>query len=127
MAFGKPKQNASKTLNKLLSKGYRIDLLSARPLEKYALLKKKLVEHFENININYNYMNLGFHSKKEFLEKHNYDILIDIDMKHISEAKSIGVTPILYRPYDPNYTGYQTSNWNEIYAIIEKILLKRNS
>ena len=49
--------------------GYRIDLLSARPLEKYASLKKKMVEHFENTNINYDYMNLGFYSKS--CVKHN--------------------------------------------------------
>ena len=105
--------------------GYRIDLLSARPLEKYASLKKKMVEHFENANINYDYMNLGFYSKKEFLNKHDYDILIDNDMKYIEEAESVGVIPILYGSYNPNYTGYQTSNWSEIPTIIEGILIEK--
>ena len=125
IAFGKPKQDAPEKLNKLLSMGYRIDLLSARPLEKYASLKKKMVEHFENTNINYDYMNLGFYSKKEFLNKHDYDILIDNDMKYIEEAESVGVIPILYGSYNPNYTGYQTSNWSEIPTIIEGILIEK--
>ena len=123
MAFGKPKEGASNILNELLSKGYRIDLLSARPLEKYASLKKKLVEYFEFININYNYLNLGFHSKKEFLKEHDYDILIDNDMKYIKEAESVGVIPILYGS-NPNYDGFQTENWEEIPTLIQEIINK---
>ena len=120
MAFGKVKKGASDALNKLLSTGYRVDLLSARPLEKYASLKKKLVEYFESININYNYINLGFYSKKEFLKEHNYNILIDNDMKYIEEAESVGVTPILYGN-NSNYKGYQTENWEDIPTIIQEI------
>ena len=124
MAFGKSKKGASEVLNELLSKNYRVDLLSARPLEKYATLKKQLVEYFESININYNYLNLGFHSKKEFLKEHNYDILIDNDMKYINEAESVGVIPILYGN-NPNYNGYQTENWKEIHVLIEEIKNKK--
>ena len=124
MAFGKPKKGASNTLNELLSKGYRVDLLSARPLEKYASLKKKLVEYFESVNINYNYLNLGFYSKKEFLKEHHYDILIDNDMKYIEEALSVGVIPILYGN-NPNYKGYQTESWEEIPIIIQEIITRK--
>ena len=121
MAFGKPKENASKAINELLSKGYIVDLLSARPLEKYASLKKKLVEYFESIDINYNYLNLGFYSKKDFLKEHNYNILIDNDIRLIEEAHSTEVTPILYGK-NKNYTGYQTDNWQEIPTLIQEIL-----
>lgn len=124
MAFGEPKEYVSQVLDKLQSLGYRVDLLSARPLEKYASLKRKLVEHFENYDIKYNYMNLGFYSKKEFLKKREYDILIDNDMKHIEEAELVGVIPILYGPYNISYKGYQTSDWNEIPKIIENIIKK---
>ena len=125
MAFGKPKEGASNVLNELLSKDYRIDLLSARPLEKYSSLKKKLVEYFESININYNYLNLGFHSKYEFLKEHNYDILIDNDMKYIEEAESVGVIPIMYGS-NPNYDGYQTERWEEIPTLIQEIINKKS-
>ena len=121
MAFGLPKEGASTTLKSLLDNGFRVDLLSARPLEKYASLKKKLVEHFESLNIDYTYLNLGFYSKKEFLKKHNYDILIDNDMRYIEEAESVGVTPILYGR-NPEYDGYQSNNWDEILLIIQKII-----
>ena len=124
MAFGALKKGASNVLNTLLSKGYRVDLLSARPLEKYASLKKKLVEYFESVNINYNYLNLGFYSKKDFLKTHHYDILIDNDMKYIEEAKSVGVTPILYGN-NPSYTGYQTENWEEIPSMIQEIITNK--
>lgn len=67
-------------------------------------------------------MNLGFYSKKEFLKEHGYNILVDNDMKYIEEAELVGVIPILYGPYNPNYPGYQTSNWKEIPNIIENIM-----
>lgn len=125
MAFGKPMENAPSVLNSLLSKNFRVDLLSARPLEKYAFLKKKLVEHFESLDINYSYMNLGFRSKKQFLRNHKFDILIDNELKNIEEAKTVGVTPILFGSFNPDYSGYQTSNWNEIPSIIEEIIKDR--
>ena len=121
MAFGRVKEGAAVVLEKLLAKGYRVDLLSARPLDKYASLKERLVEYFELNNIKYDYLNLGFHSKKDFLRKHNYDILVDNDMKYINEAQSVGVIPILYG-VDSNYKGYQSNDWNEIYSIIEEII-----
>lgn len=122
MAFRKIKDGAVECLNFLLQKGYSVDLLSARPLEKYASLKKKLVEYFENNNLHYNYMNLGFHSKIEFLKEHNYKLLIDNDLKHIEKANAAGLDTILFGAYNSSYSGYQTFNWNEIPSIIEKIL-----
>lgn len=123
IAFCKPKAGASNVLNELLSKGYRVDLLSARPLEKYASLKKELVEYLESVNIDYNYLNLGFYPKKEFLKEHNYDILIDNDLKYISEAESAGVISIL-SGNNPNYNGYKTENWKEIPTLIQNIINK---
>ena len=124
MAFGKPNSGAANALNELLSKGYRVDLLSARPLEKYVSLKKKLVEYFESIDINYNYLNLGFYSKKQFLEEHNYDILIDNDIRNIKDAEAVGVIPILYGN-NPNYDGYQTENLEDISILIQEIINKK--
>ena len=123
MAFGRAKDKASESMSKLVDEGYRVDLLSARPLERYAKLKQKLVDYFEQLNIKYNFLNIGFRSKKEFLKEHGYDILIDNEMKHILEAESVGVTPILYG-YNPEYKGYQTDNWEEIPAIIQEIANK---
>lgn len=125
MAFGKPKENAANAINKLLSHGYRVDLLSARPLEKYASLKEKLVDYFESLNINYTYMNLGFRSKKDFLKDHNFDILIDNELKNVKEAELVGIKPILFGPHNPEYSGYQTDNWKDIPSIIEQILNNR--
>lgn len=121
MAFGKVKEGAIDCIDALIKKGCIVDLLSARPMDKYASLKKKLVEHLENNNLHYNYMNLGFYSKVEFLKKHNYDLLIDNDLRHIEEANSVGIDTILFGPFNQNYSGYQTSNWNEVELIIEKI------
>ena len=123
MAFGKLKAGALDAINELIAEGYRIDFLSARPLDKYASLKKKLVEYFEAIGINYDYINLGFYSKKEFSKEHGYDILIDNDMRHVNGALEVGVTPILYGE-DNNFDGLQTNDWNDIPSMVEKILNK---
>lgn len=122
MAFGKIKDGATDCLDELMKKEYIVDLLSARPMDKYASLKKRLVEYFDNNNLHYNHINLGFYSKAEFLKEHNYDLLIDNDLRHIEEANSSGIGTILFGPFNPNYFGYQTANWNEVPSIIEKIL-----
>lgn len=122
MAFGKIKDGATDCLDELMKKEYIVDLLSARPMDKYASLKKRLVEYFDNNNLHYNHINLGFYSKAEFLKEHNYDLLIDNDLRHIEEANSSGISTILFGPFNPNYFGYQTANWNEVPSIIEKIL-----
>ena len=126
MAFGKVKPYVQESLRILLDNNYQVDLLSARPVDKYANLKKQMVEYFSENGIIYNYINLGFYSKKEFLKEHNYDILIDNDMKYIKEALSVGVIPILYGD-DPNYVGLQTDNWSEIPKIVDEILKKERS
>lgn len=121
MAFGTVKPGVQEALSKLINEDFEVDLLSARPLEKYASLKKKLVEYFELNGIQYNYMNLGFHSKKEFLEEHKYDILIDNDICYVKEAEEVGVIPILFGR-DSNYKGYQTDNWDEISLLVSEII-----
>ena len=121
MAFGKVKPGAKESLHELLNNNCQVDLLSARPLDKYASLKKRLVDYFEIYGVEYNYMNLGFYSKKEFLKEHNYNILIDNDLKHIIDAESVGVIPILFGK-SKSYKGYQTENWNEIPSIVLKII-----
>ena len=63
-------------------------------------------------------------SKKEFLKEHNYDILIDNDMKYIKEAESVGVIPILYGD-DPNYDGLQTDDWKDIPILVKKCVKSR--
>ena len=77
------------------------------------------------MKIHYNHINLGFYSKVKFLKEHNYDLLIDNDLRHIEEADSAGISTILFGPFNPNYSGYQTDNWNEVPSIIEKILEDR--
>ena len=126
MAFGKVKPGVKESLHELLNNNCQVDLLSARPLDKYASLKKRLVEYFEINGVEYNYMNLGFYSKKEFLKEHNYNILIDNDLKHIIDAESVGVIPILFGK-SKSYKGYQTENWNEIPSIVLKIIRNLHS
>ncbi len=125
MAFGEIKPFVQESLNKLLNIGVQVDLLSARPLDKYVSLKKKLVEYFEEKEVNYTYMNLGFYSKTEFLKNHDYDILIDNELRHVNSAKLVGVDSILFG-YDSGYSGYQTEDWREIPLLVDEIIKKRN-
>ena len=50
MAYGKVKEGVSSTFEEMLKNGYIVDLLSARPLDKYASLNKKLSNYFEENN-----------------------------------------------------------------------------
>ena len=124
MAFGNVKPYVQESLRILLDNNFQVDLLSARPVDKYANLKKQMIDYFEANDIIYNYINLGFYSKKEFLKEHNYDILIDNDMKYIKEAESVGVIPILYGD-DPNYDGLQTDDWKDIPILVKKCVKSR--
>ena len=83
-----------------------------------------MVEYFELNDINYNYINLGFYSKKDFLMHHNYTILIDNDIRYINEASEVGVIPILYGLSNLDYDGYQTNNWSDIPILVKKIIKK---
>ena len=124
MAFGEIKPAVQESLNKLLNIGIQVDLLSARPLNKYVSLKKRLVEYFEEKDVNYTYMNLGFYSKAEFLKNHDYDILIDNELRHVNSAKLVGVDSILFG-YNSSYSGYQTEDWKEIPLLVDEIIKKR--
>ncbi len=121
MAFGKIKR-ATDCLDFLIDKGCIVDLITARSINKYTSLKKDLVMYFEGNGLHYHYMYLDLFSKITFLKEHNYDLLIDNDIRYIKEADSIGMITILFGPYDSSYSGYQASNWNEILPILEKIL-----
>ena len=122
MAFGAVKEGASSCLETLLQKGYIVDLLTARPIDKYASLKKDLVAYFEENNLHYRYMHFGFYSKINFLREHHYNLLIDDDIRHIEEANGAGIMTILFGPHNPNYAGYQAETWSEVQKLLEKIL-----
>lgn len=126
MAYGKVKNGVSGAFIKLLNSGYIVDLLSARPLDKYASLKSKLSNYFEENNVKYNHIHLGFYSKIEFLKKQGYDVLIDNELRHIEAANELGIDTILYGPFNPEYSGYQTDDWNKIPQIIDEFLNKKN-
>ena len=118
------KDTIQESLNKLLQMGYIVDLLSNMPISNYSLLYKKIVDYFQFIKLNYNYINLVLYEKAIFLRKYNYDILIDYDIKSIKEVESVGIIPILYGK-DNNYNGYQTNNWEDIPLLVNKILKKK--
>ena len=121
MAYGKIKNGVTESFNKMLEEGYIVDLLSARPIDKYASLLKKLSEYFESNNVNYNQIHLGFYSKINFLLEHKYDILIDNELRHIETANKNGISTILYGPFNPNYNGVQTDDWSKIPLLIDQI------
>lgn len=122
MAYGRIKEGVSDAFRNFMNSGYIVDLLSARPFDKYASLKNNLSNYFEENDVKYNHIHLGFYSKIEFLRKHGYDILIDNELRHVEAANEFGISTILYGPYNPEYGGYQTDDWNKIPQIIEEIL-----
>lgn len=122
MAYGKVKDNVSLAFKELKNKGYIVDLLSARPLDKYASLNQNLMEYFEKNNLIYDHIYIGFYSKVAFLEEHNYDILIDNELRHILAAQGRGISTILFGPFNPNYEGIQTDDWVKIPVLIMQII-----
>ncbi|MDD3453348.1 MAG: hypothetical protein PHN42_03615 [Bacilli bacterium] len=122
IAFGSPKENADKAIKWFKGKGYLTDALSARPLKNYAPLKSDLVHHLDKNGLCVDHIYLGFHSKSQFLKDHNYDILIDNDIKNVEQANYVGVSGILYGEYNPNYLGYQTNDWEEMPFLVQKII-----
>ncbi len=127
MAYGKVKKGVSNSFKELFKSGYIVDLLSARPLDKYASLNKKLSEYFEDNNLVYSHMYLGFYSKIAFLVDHQYDVLIDNELRHIEAANEKGIATILYGPYNENYDGLQTDDWSKIPLLIEQIIKLKNT
>ncbi len=65
--------------------------------------------------------------KVKFLQEHNYDLLIDNELRHIEDANRVGIDTILYGPFNPNYSGLQTPNWSEVESIIQKKIEERKS
>lgn len=121
MAYGKVKSGVPEAFNKMLDDDYLVDLLSARPIDKYASLLRNLSDYFENNGVNYSHLHLGFYSKIEFLKEHHYDVLIDNELRHIEAANQNGISTILYGPYNPNYKGVQTDDWEKIPSLVEEI------
>lgn len=125
MAFGKIKDGACECINYLLENGCVVDLLTARPIDKYASLKKDLVIYFEKNKLHYNFIHLGLYEKISFLKEHNYNLLIDNEIRHIKEADSLGIETILFGIDNANYSGYKVANWQEMKPLLEMILKKR--
>lgn len=126
MAYGKVKDGVIEAFNKMMADDYIVDLLSARPLDKYASLLKNLSEYFEKNNINYSHVHLGFYSKTDFLLEHQYDILIDNELRHIEAANKKGIATILYGTFNPDYDGIQTDDWSKIPFLVKQIIQKSN-
>ena len=125
IAFGKTKESVREALQKLQNKGFILDLLSARPLDKYSSLKKKMMDYFDLNGLKYNHLYLGFHSKGQFLKEHNYDILIDNEKRNIDEAKKLGIKTILFNDMNEKYGGLCTNDWNLVPNLIEQIINKK--
>ena len=126
MAYGKVKKRVVEAFNKMLENNYIVDLLSARPIDKYAALLKKLSDYFEKNNINYSHIHLGFYSKIVFLVEHQYDVLVDNELRHIEAANENGIATILYGPFNPDYNGVQTDDWSKIPLLVEQMTKGKN-
>ncbi len=126
MAYGKEKKRVAEAFNKMLGDNKIVDLLSARPIDKYAALLKKLSDYFEKNNINYSHIHLGFYSKIVFLVEHQYDVLVDNELRHIEAANENGIATILYGPFNPDYNGVQTDDWSKIPLLVEQMTKGKN-
>lgn len=114
------KENAATILKKLKDEGYNLCVVTARRVSKCPDLHNKIKKAFQENNIPIDTIYSDTTDKGLFCKEHGIDILIDDCLNHINSATNNNVVGILFNKAD-SYSGYQTTNWLEIYNIITKI------
>lgn len=114
------KENASTILTKLKNEGYNLCIVTARRISKCPDLLERIKKAFQENNIPIDTIYTDMTDKGLFCKENNIDILIDDSLIHINSAINNNVKGILFNN-DNSYTGYQTTNWLDIYDIINKI------
>ncbi len=123
--------NANKIIQKLKEEGDTIHFITARLMniincDTEAITRKSL----ENFNILYDSLNLHISDKLTFCKEHGIDILIEDSYETCRELtdngiKSILMTTKMNEDIDSKEIT-RVSNWNEIYAEINKLKCVRN-
>lgn len=114
------KQDTSTIIDKLKKDGHKLCIVTSRPESGYDNLKDCIIKSLRENNIIIDELHTDARDKGLYCKKHNFDLLIDDNIKQIESAKSHGLQAILFNKND-SYNGLQTNTWKELYNMIKEL------
>ena len=114
------KKDASDIIEKLKKDGHDLSIVTSRPDERYTNLKEKIKKALKENNIKIETIHTNARDKGYYCKEHNFDLLIDDNIKQIESAISHGLKAILFNE-NKSYQGLQTTTWKELYNIIKEL------
>lgn len=114
------KKDCQKYIDKLIKDGHELCIITSRPDSKYKNLKEEIKESFKKNNININLIYTDIRNKGDFCFNNNIDLLVDDDIKHITNTQNNGIKAILFNE-NINYKGLQVNNWKDLYNTIKTL------
>lgn len=114
------KQDVSTIVDKLKKDGHELCIVTSRPDDRYENLIEKITKALKDNNIHIDTIYTNARDKGLFCKEHNFDLLIDDNIKQIISAEKHGVKAILFNE-SKDYYGLQTTTWKELYNIIKTL------
>ncbi len=113
------KQDASIIIDKLKAEGHELCIVTSRPDDRYTNLHERISKALKDNNIHIDTIYSNARDKGSFCKEHNFDLLIDDNIKQIESALNNGLKGILFNKTDKDIL--QVSSWQEIYEIINNM------
>jgi FMN phosphatase YigB (HAD superfamily) len=114
------KQDTSQIIDKLKSDGHELCIVTSRPDSGYDDLKGRIEKALKENEIHIDTIYTDARDKGSYCKEHNFDLLIDDNIKQIESAKAHGLQAILFNEND-SYKGLQTTTWKELYNMIKEL------
>lgn len=114
------KKDVSIIIDKLKEDGHELSIVTSRPDDRYENLKEKIANALKSNNIHIDTIHTNARDKGIYCKEHNFDLLIDDNIKQIQSAKNNGLKGILFNEIK-DYKGLQTNNWKDLYNIIKEL------
>lgn len=114
------KKDASTIVDKLNNDGHELCIVTSRPNDRYKDLIPKIKKALKDNNININTIHTNAIDKGSYCKEHNFDLLIDDNIKQILSAQKNGLKTILFNK-SREYKGLKTTTWKKIYDIIKTL------
>lgn len=125
---GEPVKDSIKIINKLYNEKYNIHVLTQPQINQYCFYEKAmfLQKHLPWLDLNSNFHCSG--NKGLFAySKYTRNILIDDDMKHLTNWRNNGGIAICFsKGWNKKWGGYKVDNFNELYKLIHEITDKED-
>lgn len=114
------KKDASTIIDKLKKDGHELCIVTSRPDDRYKNLKERIAKALKENNIHIDTIHTNARDKGLYCKEHNFDLLIDDNIKQINSAINNGLKAILFNE-SKEYKGLQTNNWKDLYNIIKTL------